>query len=623
MMDKSTLKDHIRESGLFSSRLIAISLLICCLVVALVCRLCFLQILHQDRYKTLSRQNRFAIIPINPNRGLIYDRNGVLLATNVPAFNLEIVPSRAKHLKKTIAELKKVLPISKEDIKSFYKQRHQRRPFDSVPLKVNLTMKEMALFAINKYRFPGVEIKARLIRQYPLGSTMAHVIGYVGRINEKELATVDNSNYSNTNFIGKVGVEKFYEGILHGQTGYEQVETNASGRIIRTIQRIPPVPGRNLKLSIDANLQKAASEAFGDEHGAMVAIDPRTGEILAMVSKPTYDPNDFVQGLTPKEYKEYAHSPSQPLYNRAIRGLYPLASTIKPFLALEGLNSKTVTPRQRVFDPGWFKLPNSRIVFRTWKKGGHGWVNLSRAIIVSNDTYFYTLAAMMGIKHIDKILTAFGFGKLTGVDMGEELSGVVASPKWKKRVKGVSWYPGDTVNAGIGQGFMLTTPLQLASATATLAARGVRFRPHLVTEMFGGDTSPVNIAPTHLKPVVLRSENIWNVIVRAMVGVVTSGEGTGYRFGRHPPYSVAVKTGTAQVFSDKGVRIDEDAEALPYHLRDHTLFIAFAPVSNPKIAIGVVVEHSKRASNVARYFMDYYFNHHVKEKEKSHEPVRP
>lgn len=600
-----TLKDHLQESRFFNRRTLVISLLVLLFTIVLVTRLIYLQIFQHDTYKTLSNNNQLELIPIKPDRGLIYDRNGVLLAENVPVFSLEITPNRVKDLDATIAGLQQFITISDDDIAGFHKLKKQHRAYEPVPLKLKLTDIERAKFAINQYRFPGVDVKARLIRHYPLGETLAHVLGYVGRINEKELQRVDPINYSATNFIGKLGLERYYEKLLHGRVGYQRVEVDASGRIVRVLSRTSPVPGNDIYLTLDSDLMAAIFKALGTHRGAVVAIDPRDGSVLALASTPSFNPNLFVRGISRDEFKAYHDSPEQPLYNRAIRGQYPLASTIKPFLALQGLDSGEVSTSWRIRDPGYYRLPRSSHIYRDWKRGGHGWVDVRRAIKVSCDTYFYRLALQMGITQIDSILTRFGFGIPTKIDMKEELSGLVPSPAWKLSSKGEHWYPGDTLVSGIGQGFMLTTPLQLANATAALSMRGVRHRPHLLDKQVSPDNITIPYKPSPEFPVVLKHESTWDTVIDAMRAVITEAGGTGYRFGRDAPYSVAAKTGTAQVYSSKFHEPFEDND-LPEKLRDHSLFIAFAPKDNPRIAVAVVVENSKLASEVARTTMDHY-----------------
>ncbi len=598
-----SVHDHKLELHLFSRRLTLLSVCIAILCLCLITRLVYLQIFKHQIFTTLSKQNQVTLLPIPPTRGLIYDRHGVLLAENLPSFNLEVHPESIKDMSKTIKALQKIITITDADLKEFYKQLKQHRRYDPIPIRIKLTEQEVARFVVNRFHFPGVEVKARLLRHYPFGPAFSHTLGYVGRINTQELETINVANYSGSNFIGKVGIEKYYEKVLHGEVGYEQVETDASGRIIRVLNRTPPVAGNDIFLTIDAGLEQAAEQALEGLRGAVVVINPNNGEVLALVSTPLYDPNLFVQGISQKNYNTLRLSPDHPLYNRSIRGQYPLASTIKPFLALQALDIGVVSPQFRIWDPGWFRLPNNRHLYKDWKRGGHGWVNLTRAVVVSCDTYFYQIAKWMGITQIDSILTKFGFGIPTGIDMQEELGGLVPSPAWKMDKKGEHWYTGDTLVSGIGQGYMLTTPIQLAAGVATLALHGKRYQVHLQLKQREPDNTELLYIPKTLFPVQLRHNSTWRIVTRAMRKVIT--EGTGYRFGRDTPYTVAGKTGTAQVFSAKFHAPFQDKD-LPEHLRDHSLFIAFAPTRHPQIAIAVIVENSSKASHVARKVMDYY-----------------
>ena len=487
----------------------------------------------------------------------------------------------------------------------------QHRRFDEIPLKIRLSEVEVAKFSEHAYHFPGFIIKARLIRHYPFEASLSHVLGYVGRINIDELDDIDPTNYSATNYIGKLGIEKFYEDELHGAVGYEQVENDASGEPIRVLNQIKPAPGKNLYLTLDSRLQIAVEKALEGQRGAVVAIQPSTGQVLAMVSQPGYDPNLFVAGISTQDFKALQSSPDRPLYDRALRGLYPLASTIKPYLALEGLDSGVATPNYTLYDPGWFQLKTSEHIFHDMKHGGHGMVNLNRAIICSCDTYFFELASKLGIQRIDHVLRQFGYGEVTGIDLDDELAGVVASPSWKRQAKGVSWYEGDTINSGIGQGYMQATPLQLANAVSTMAMRGKRYTPYLLlgSQQPGKGFFPQK--PVLANKVDIVNTSLWNAIVSAMQGVTSSQEGTAYRLLGHTPYTVAAKTGTAQVYSFSKKHYDtesgqENQEKLPEKLRDHHLLVAFAPVDNPQIAVAVVVENSNQATIVARAVLDYY-----------------
>jgi penicillin-binding protein 2 len=598
-----TIKNARRETQLFQGRLLAASILIGLLAILLFARLIYLQILQHRHFTTLSTQNSIQLLPIVPTRGLIYDRNGVVLADNIPVFSLMITPDKAGDLNQTINDISKIITLTPGELESFHKQLKQHRQFEEIPLKLKLSDKEVATLSINQFKFPGVSVEAQLIRVYPFNKSFAHVVGFEGRINTKELKYVDASNYAATNFIGKVGVEKYYESELHGQVGYKKEEVDAAGRDVRTVGTVPSVHGESIYLTIDSQLQLAVEKALGGLRGSVVAIQPSTGQVLALVSAPEYDPNAFVTGISHKDYNELSHDPRHPLYNRAIRGLYPPGSTIKPFVGLAALNSKTVTPDYKILDPGFFQLPDSTHIYHDWKKGGHGWTNITKAIIESCDTYFYTISHQMGIEPMADMLDSFGFGQITGIEMGEELAGTVSSPAWKEQHIGKSWYPGATVLTAIGQGYMQTTPLQLASATATLSERGQRFQPtlRLATQSTGGDVVPNT--PNEKTSIGINNPGDWNVIINAMQKVIT--EGTGKSFGR-TAYSVAAKTGTAQVISQD---IDEQAYLeLPENLRNNSVFVAFAPVENPQIAIAVVVEHSHEAPAIARQVMDAYMN---------------
>ncbi|KTD06444.1 penicillin-binding protein 2 [Legionella gratiana] len=608
MSRNQSFKNYRIES---QHQLFRINLLVAFLIILsliLILRLAFLQISEFKKYQTLSLKNQMSIIPIAPPRGVILDRNGVLLAENIPVYVLEIIPEHLKNMERTLAELQKLIPsITEDDIENFKRIRKQNRSFVPIPIKLKLTQEEVALFAINQYHFPGVSIKARLMRHYPLGEITAHVLGYVGRINIQELKTVDPTNYRATNFIGKAGIEKYYEDILHGKVGYQMVETDVSGRTLRTINKINPHSGAKLYLSLDIRLQQAAYEALKEKRGAVVAMNTKNGEVLAMVSSPSFDPNIFVGGVSSKEYKKLSNTLQRPLFNRAVRGVYPPASTIKPFVGLAGLEKGFITTATTIYDPGKYKLPNSSHIYRDWKKTGHGMINFKRAITVSCDTYFYQLGNKMGISNIEDMLVKFGLGHLSQIDLHEEASGIVPSIRWKKQTKGVPWYPGDTLITSIGQGFMLATPLQMANATASLSQHGRRFRPHLLTKTVNSDSGEVKrYKPVEEYPIYLKDEANWDIVADAMHHVLISNEGTGYRFGRNPPYPVAGKTGTAQVFSGRQYEKTK-YEDIPEALRDNSLFIAFTPVEKPEIAIAVVVENDVAASIVARKVLDAYY----------------
>ncbi|MEK6730739.1 MAG: penicillin-binding protein 2 [Pseudomonadota bacterium] len=601
MNESFILKNRSREKYMFRNRLIIVIIMIIFLSFLLIYQFINLQIFQHQYYTTLSKKNQIDFNPMPPRRGLIFDRNGVLLADNIPAFSLMMTPHKMDEMQKTITKLSKIIKITPDDIENFNKQAKQRRRFEQIPLKLKLTEQDVARFATHRYRFPDVSVQATLLRTYPLSNAMSSVLGYVGRINERELQTVDATNYAATNFIGKLGIEKYYEKELHGTVGYRQVETDAGGQAVRILKNIPSVSGKNLYLTIDSRLQLAAQKALGKNHGAVIAIQPSTGQILALVSNPSYDPNLFVNGISQKDFNQLQNDPAHPLYNRTLRGLYPPGSTIKPFIATEALNANITNTEFTLFDPGWYKLPNSSHVFHDWKPDGHGWVNISKAIIESCDTYFYDLSHKMGIDRIDDILGQFGFDKPTGIDMGEELAGNIPSPEWKMKNRGLPWYPADTILSGIGQTFMQVTPVQLAAATATLANHGVRFRPQLLFATQADDEQIIYTQPITETPIVLKQDIYWQTIINAMQNVII--EGTGYSFG-HTSYSVAAKTGTAQVVNTR--ENYNAADEIPIQLRNNSVFIAFAPIQNPKIAISVVIENSHDAIRISREIMDSY-----------------
>lgn len=597
---------HISHIHYFRLSLMVAFLIV--LSLMLVLRLAYLQFSQYKRYATLSLKNQMSIIPIGPSRGIIYDKNGVVLAENIPVYVLEIIPERVKNITQTLQNLKKLIPsINDDDIDNFNKSRQQHHAYDPIPFKLKLSQEDVAIFASNQYQFPGVSIKALFIRHYPLGEITSHLLGYVGRINISELQSVNAINYRATNFIGKSGIEKFYEERLHGKVGYQQVETDVSGRTLRVLSKQTPISGAKLYLTIDARIQQAAHDALKGMRGAAVLMKVNNGEVLAMASSPSFDPNLFVNGISNADYRLLSNEIDRPLYNRAVRGLYPPASTIKPFVAIAGLEKGFADVNTRIYDPGWYKLPNVKHSYRCWKHTGHGVLNVRRAIMVSCDTYFYQLSNKMGIMAIEDMLSQFGFGQLTHIDLSEEASGLIPGPHWKRQSKGLPWYPGDTLITSIGQGFMLVSPLQLANATASLSQHGRRFRPHLVSKSIYDHDEVVRFKKIEEYPIQLKNNENWSIISEAMQSVITSNEGTGYRFGRNAPYSVAAKTGTAQVFS-----LSQDDKKryfnIPAELRDHSLFIAFAPVDKPEVAIAVLVENDTSASQVARNILDAYFS---------------
>ncbi|MEW9899623.1 penicillin-binding protein 2 [Chitinivorax sp. PXF-14] len=608
----TALKDSARELYSFQTRLLTASLVVLVAFGGLVARFVWLQVNQHDHYQTLAESNRISIVPVTPNRGLILDRNGVVLANNFSAYTLEITPSKTRGLEETIDDLSKLIDITPKDRKRFKKLLEESKNFESLPIKTRLSDEEVAKFAANRYRFPGVEINARLFRHYPLNEIASHLIGYIGRINDKDLADIEardeTTNYKGTDHIGKTGLEQSYEHELHGTTGYAEVETDAGGRAVRTLRVKPPIAGNNLILSVDIELQKVVENAFGDRRGALVAIEPNTGGVLAFVSKPGFDPNLFVDGIDPQSWKELNESPDKPLNNRALQGTYPPGSTFKPFMALAALEYGKRTPQQAIADPGFFNFGGHR--FRDDKPGGHGYVDMYRSIVVSCDTYYYMLANDLGIDSIARFMKAFGFGQLSGIDIDGEKTGVLPSPEWKrkrfKKPEMQKWYLGETVSVAIGQGYNAYTPMQMAHAVSTLANDGVMFKPHTV-KFIENSVNEVRtlIEPKPIATLPLKQSNI-DVIKRAMVGV--NIEGTGAGVFRNAPYLAAGKTGTAQVFSLKGAKYS--AHGTKEHLRDHAWYIVFAPADKPKIALAVLVENggfgAQAAAPIARLVLDYY-----------------
>ncbi len=611
-MKRFELKNYQREQYQFRLRLGVAAFVVLVCFGLLLSRFFYLQVLRYDHYQTLAENNRISLVPIVPNRGLILDRHGVVLAHNFFAYTLEVTPSKVEDVEQTIDDLAKVVEITPNDRKQFKKFRDQSHNFESIPLRTHLNETEAARFAVNRYRFPGVEIKSRLFRHYPQGQLGAHVLGYINRINDADMKALekngDISNYKGSDHIGKSGLEESYERQLHGTTGFQQVEIDADGHAVRVLASTPPIPGDNLVLSIDSKLQDIAEKAFGNRRGALVAIDPANGEVLAFVSMPTFDPNLFVDGIDSDNWKLLNESLDKPLINRTLKGTYPPGSTFKPFVAMAGLESGKREPPFAVSDPGFFMLPGSSHRYRDWKPEGHGHVDVQRAITVSCDTFFYGLALDLGIDRLADFMKHFGFGQKTGIDIEGERSGLMPTPEWKAKRWKQKWYPGETVITGIGQGYTLVTPLQLAYATAMLANNGTAVRPHLVTsiqESGKGITSPVSIQT--VDRVQLKPENM-ELVKQGMIGVTQPG-GTAASIGAGATYLIAAKTGTAQVV---GIKQGEkyNAAALDERHRDHALFVAYAPADAPRIALSVIVENGghggSAAGPIARQVMDYY-----------------
>ena len=618
-LEPPELKNPEREMQYFRRRMSIAGVLVIVAFGGLFGRFVYLQLIEHRHYQTLAESNRIAIVPIVPNRGVVTDRNGVVVAQSYSAYTLEIAPSRVKNLDAMIDELSTIIDVQPRDRKRFKRLLDESKFFESLPLRTRLTDEEVARFAVNRYRFPGVEIKARLFRQYPFGALASHLIGYIGRINERDVKRIDEwdetANYKGSDYIGKSGVELSYERELHGTTGVEQVEVDAGGRAVRTLSRTPPISGNNVRLALDIRLQQVAERAFGERRGALVALDPATGEVFAFVSKPGFDPNLFVDGIDPANWEQLNESPDKPLLNRPLRGSYPPGSTIKPFLALAALNSGKRTPTQAIFDPGYYQIAGSAHRFRDDKPGGHGSVDMARSIIVSCDTYYYTLAGETDIDDTFAFMSQLGFGRETGIDIEGELPGVLPSRAWKRerfsgknyREEHRKWYLGDSISAGIGQGYNAFTPAQQAQAIAMIANDGVSLRPHAVKSIenvASGESR--EIAPEAMRSLVVKPEHL-AVIKNALVGVPK--EGTSAQAFIGAKYVSAGKTGTAQLFSLK-----QDVKYVAGHveerLRDHAWYIAYAPADRPRIALAVLVENggfgAQAAAPVARAVFDYF-----------------
>jgi penicillin-binding protein 2 len=611
-MPSAEIRNLPRELEIFRGRLLVAGLCIAALFLILVGRFVHLQIIEHAHYNTLAESNRITIAPVAPSRGLILDRNGVELARNYSAYTLEITPNKVHDLEALIDELATVVDIAPKDRIRFRKLMLESKNFESLPIRSRLADEEVARFSVNRYRFPGVEIRARLFRQYPHRELTAPITGYIGRINAKDIEALEASgqtaNYRGSDHIGKSGVERSYERNLHGTTGFEEVEIDAGGRAVRTLARTPPNSGDNLILSLDLKLQEIAWNAFGDRRGALVALEPSTGAILAFVSKPSFDANLFVDGIDQQSWDALNKSPARPMTNRPLQGQYPPGSTFKPFMALAGLATGKRTPQYTINDPGYFTLPGRSHRYRDWKKGGHGSVDLHRSLVVSCDTYYYGLANDLGVDAIHDYVGQFGFGTKTGIDLFGEMPGILPSTQWKLRRYQQKWFAGDTVSVGIGQGYNVATPLQLAHATAVIAAGGKVYRPRLVSHIQDArDRSLKPVAAELVRTVPIDPEHLRRV--RSALVDVTRPGGTAAQAGSGAPYDFAGKTGTAQVVAMKqGERYDE--RLVPERHRDHAWFIAYAPAENPSIALVVLVENgghgSSAAAPIARIVFDYW-----------------
>jgi penicillin-binding protein 2 len=593
------IKDQRAEQNLFAQRARTGFAVILVCMAALVMRYFYLQVVQHDDYSARSETNRVHVRPVVPNRGLIYDRRGRVIAENLPAYRLELVPEQLDDLEETLDALAGIVTLTAEDRERFNRNRPRYRDFDSIPLRFSLSEQEVARFAVNRHRLRGVDVVPYLERHYPHGELFTHVLGYVGRLDASDLASVDEANYRGTTHIGKIGVERYYESELHGTSGFERVETNARGRVLQVLDRQDPVPGTDLVLSIDVAVQMAAWETLGDRAGAVVAMDPADASVIAMVSKPAFDGNAFVHGIGRTAYQAILDTPARPLFNRALNGGYEPGSTLKPFIGLAGLEMDVINRNTRVFSSGEFFLEGQARPFRDWKDEGHGLVDIQGALEESVNTFFYQLALDLGIDRIHAYLGQFGFGQPTGIDLHGESAGLLPSREWKRGRYGEAWYPGETVITGIGQGFNVVTPLQLVNALATLVNGGVRKAPRLLYAVKppGSAQAEPRAAPV-MAQIPVADERDWQAILEGMRRVVNGPRGTARAVALDAPYVIAGKTGTAQVY---GLAEDEEYEEreVAEHLRHHALFITFAPFESPQIVVAVVVDHGGAGSQVA------------------------
>ena len=615
---RQTIRDHSAEANLFARRATVAFFIVVCMLGIVLNNLYSLQVEQYDDYQTRSNGNRIKVLPVAPNRGLIFDRNGVLLAENRPVFSLEITPEETNDLDDTLSRLSTLMAITDDERENFESKLKGQRRFKPIAIRTKLSEEDVALFSASKHLFPGVQIEARLARYYPYKETLTHLLGYVARINKKDLQKLveagQEANYAATHDIGKLGIEKYHEELLHGSVGYQQVEVNNQGRIIRVLNVDPPVPGKDIVLNIDIELQLAAQQALADQRGAVVVTDIKTGGVLALYSNPSYDPNLFVHGISRKNYAALLNSPDRPLINRATQGQYPPASTVKPHLALVGLEEGIITEDYTIMDGGRYQLPNVSHVWRDWKKWGHGKVNVSKAIEVSCDTYYYDLAYKLGIDKISEAMYEFGFGDFTGIDLYEESDANMPSRGWKRARFNQPWYIGDTIPVGIGQSFWTTTPIQLAHSLNTLVNRGERYIPQIIRGFKKADNS-VDVLPLKtLRPLQFKQQENIDIVLNAMHDVVHGSEGTARSVFKDAPYQSAGKTGTAQLFS---VGQDEkyDADKVDKRLRDNAMYVGYAPFEAPEISVTVVLENagggSSNAAPVAREIMDFYFRDRV------------
>lgn len=605
--ERNPFRDYSAESALFVRRALVAFIGILLLIGVLIANLYNLQIVRFEDYRTRSNDNRIKLVPIAPSRGMIYDRNGVPLAMNRTIYQLELMPEKIENLKATLEALRPIVDLTDEDIANFQKERKRSRRFTSIAVKTPLTEVQVARFAVNQFRFPGIEVKGYQRRYYPYGSALTHVIGYVSKINDKDVERLDKegilANYAATHDIGKLGIERYYESVLHGKTGYEEVEVNNRGRVIRQLHEQPPQAGKDIYLTLDLHLQTYIEQLLSGSRAAVVVTDPRTGGILALVSNPSYDPNLFVDGISNKDYQGLLNDPNRPLINRATQGVYPPASTVKPYIAVSALSAGVINKNTSLFDPGWWQLPGSEKRFRDWKKWGHGRLNITKAIEESADTFFYQVAYDMGIDRLSEWMSKFGYGEYTGIDLSEERAGIMPTREWKQKRHKKPWYQGDTIPVGIGQGYWTATPIQMAKALVTLINDGNIKTPHLLqSTKINGVLVPyrqqeqIQIGDIH--------SGFWELAKDGMYGVANRPNGTGRKFFEGTPYKTAAKSGTAQVYSYETYNAHKVAE----HLRDHKLMTAFAPYENPTVAVAIILENGgagPAVGTITRQILDH------------------
>lgn len=609
MHKKSYPSSPIEAKRFLDKRILAGLCLILVLICVLLAQIGHLQITAHQKYATLSKRNQVRLLPVPANRGLIYDSKGILLARNVPAFHLTLVPEQIQDLPALLAELHQVIPISPEQQQALFARISKSAKHQRQLLKLKLTEEEVSQFSVNQHRFPGVYLTVDLIRDYPYGPLLGHILGYVSEANKEDLSQVDTKRYAGTYQLGKAGLEKYYESLLCGDPGVQQIEADVMGRAIRTIATHPATNGQDLHLTLDLALQATATQALGENRGAIVALDPNNGAILAMVSTPNFDPNLFVKGLDNQTYQTLRTTPSRPLFNRAIQGQYPPGSTVKPIVGLAGLETQKMLPQYKLFDEGFYQIKGNERLYRDWKRQGHGWTDFEKAMRESCDVYYYILSEKLTAPVLSQWFGMFGLGHASGIDLPNEQKGLVPSLQWKKQTLGETWYPGETLIMGIGQGYMLATPLQLATVAVYLANKGIAFRPHFNSK----------IKPEALPSLEIKNTQYWNLLIHSMRQVAQHPTGTAHKAFHNAPFDIACKTGTSQVF---GLKKNEQYvhDKVAAHLRDHSLFIGFAPVKNPKIAIAVILENQKGSAYIARTVIESYLTgkYHVAENTLPH-----